>query len=141
MKFLPFMVVALFSIWLWDKHPGVVVFGVLALAGLIAYVYFEAAKEKKEEEDRVGRMAPEERDSYLRYKEEQGRTIAYGPVNPHLVCPHCTTLGQVRSKPVTRQAQSQMVTNTIAGIKATSTSTTSVKQRHCDKCGTDWDVA
>lgn len=70
---------------------------------------------------------------------EQAESLL-GPLNPHLICPHCQTKGTVRAK-----AAENTVTSTgkVGGILKTNTSSKAVHQvtqHHCEKCGTTWNV-
>lgn len=83
----------------------------------------------KDEHNKVNAMSPDERAAYT-----------FGPLNTHLVCPHCQTKGLVRAM---RAARTVTSTGKVGGILKTDTksqTTTSVTQHHCDQCGTTWDV-
>lgn len=83
----------------------------------------------KDEQDKVKAMSSGERALYTS-----------GPLNVHLICPHCQTKGLVRAKKVTRTVTS---TGKVGGILKTDTTTqtkTNLTQHHCDQCGTTWDV-
>ena len=136
MNFVGLVAVILICIWLWEKHPGLVIFGGLLIGGAMVYFVVTGRKEAEEYREMLARMSPEERAEHEKLRQEQMNTILYGPLNQHLVCPHCATLGQVRSKAEVRSTTA--VTNTIAKVSATTNR--DVTQRHCDKCQTTWDL-
>jgi hypothetical protein len=55
------------------------------------------------EHQKVTAMPPAERERYLAAKRDQQVTLAYGPVNPAMICPHCGVRGNVRTKFVDRK--------------------------------------
>lgn len=136
MQFIGFMEVGLFFFWLWDKHAGLVIVGTVLLVGTVIYFIAKARQEAKEYQALLEKMSPEERERHEQERRDQLNTALFGPINALLVCPHCTTTGQVRSKAAIRSVTS--VSNTIAKVSATTTR--QVTQRHCDKCQTTWDV-
>lgn len=102
----------------------------------------DAAKKKKldslSDEDRKAYLQIEQNISERRNKimAEYRHTSQFGDSNPNLVCPHCQTKGQVRSKAaeeVTSTKVVPVVGNTIKARKK-------VTQMHCDNCGTTWNV-
>lgn len=129
MKFVGFMVLMLAGIWVWEKHPALVILVGMVLGLFIVSAIFSARAER----DRVALMTQEEREAHEREKPQQVQTALFGPVNEHLVCP---AAGQVRSKAAIRQAM--LMTNTIGRISATTTN--QITQRHCGKCSSTWDI-
>ena len=72
---------------------------------------------------------------------------AYGKINAALICPHCQTKGQVRTKPVKRKkgisggkvaaaVLISPVTLLATGISRKEQAT----QAHCDQCSSTWDL-
>jgi hypothetical protein len=102
----------------------------------------DAAKKQKLES-----LSAEDKKAYLQIEQninerrnkimaEFRHTSQFGDSNPNLVCPHCQTKGQVRSKAaeeVTSTKVVPVVGNTIKARKK-------VTQMHCDNCGTTWNV-
>lgn len=136
MNFIGLLAVVLFCIWFWEKHPGLVILAASLLGGAVVYFIVSGRKAAQEYREMLDRMTPEERAEHEKLRQEQARTGLYGPLNQYLVCPHCATLGQVRSKAAVRSTTA--VTNTIAKVSATTDR--DVTQRHCDKCQTTWDL-
>jgi len=113
---------------------------------IIAMVVMERNKHKK-----LTLMTPDERNKYLREKQSRQReqeiqtTNQYGPINPAMMCPHCQTKGQIRTKH-TKQKKG------ISGSKATAALLTGglsilavglsrkegATQAHCGKCNNTW---
>lgn len=70
------------------------------------------------------------------------------PPNPHLVCPHCQTKGQVKTRAITRKKgiSGGKATGAImtAGISMAATGLSrkeNATHMHCLACNTEWDVA
>ena len=78
-------------------------------------------------------------------KDNQKTGSIWGDINPMLICPHCSTKGKVRAKPVNKKVG-------VSGAKATAallTAGTSLfvaglsrkgkfTQAHCDNCDSTW---
>jgi hypothetical protein len=136
MNFIGLVAVVLVGIWSWQKHPVLVSFCGLFCVGAIAYSVMTGRKKAREYREMFDRMTPQERTVHEQVRQERMSTVLYGPVNHHLICMHCTTVGQVRSKSTVRSTTA--VTNTIAKVRATTNR--EVTQRHCDNCQTTWDL-
>ena len=130
------MVVGLFFFWLWDKHAGLVIVGAVLLAGTVIYFVVTGQQEAREYQEMLAKMSPEERERHEQARRDQLNTAMFGPINVHLMCPHCTTSGQVRTTTAVRSTTA--VTNTI--VKVSATTKRDVVRRHCDKCQTTWDI-
>lgn len=95
------------------------------IVALVAWAFVSA----KNEQEKVNAMSPADRANYL-----------FGPINNHLICPHCQTKGLVHAMKATRVSTS---TGKVGGILKTNTESTTtrvVTQHHCEQCGTTWDV-
>lgn len=113
-----------------------------AAYGMTAGSRDNAAKQRKLES-----MSAGDRDAYIQIEqtlsEHRRKVVAqnlhssqFGSTNQNLICPHCQTKGQVRSKSseeVTRTKVIPIVGNTIKARRE-------VLQMHCDNCGTTWNV-
>jgi hypothetical protein len=124
---------------------------ILSAIVIVAVVVMERNKRKK-----LALMTPDERNKYLREKQLRQEELAkrvqesltinqYGPINPAMVCPHCQTKGQIRTK-YTKQKKG------ISGSKATAALLTGglsilavglsrkegATQAHCGKCNNTW---
>jgi hypothetical protein len=89
---------------------------------------------------------PEERAARMAGWKDAGDSFEWGALNSAMVCPHCQTRGQVRSKRMSRKKG-------ISGAKATGALLTSglsilatglsrkeqCTQAHCGNCGSTWD--
>jgi len=72
--------------------------------------------------------------------------LAWGPVNPHMICAQCQTRGQVRTKAVKRD-KGISARKTSLGLLTFGTSLLltglsrkeKLTQAHCDHCGSHWD--
>lgn len=95
------------------------------IAITIAGIIIKAIDEAKN----IQAMTPAEKISYI-----------FGPVNEHLICPHCQTKGSVHAKQETRVITSKGKVGGIVKTNTTSQSTNFVTQHHCENCSTTWDV-
>jgi hypothetical protein len=112
-----------------------------------AYMMTASSGDDAAKKQKLDSMSAGERDAYIKIEqniserqakitEEYRHKSQYGDTNPNLVCPHCQTKGQVRSKAseeVTSTKVVPVVGNTIKARKK-------VTQMHCDNCGTTWNV-
>ena len=133
---------------------GLVVF-LLILASLFGLFYY-AYKVQSSEERKVAAMSLEERTKYQgeraaywrdreTSRENQAAESMHGPLNPHIICPHCQTKGAVRTMPVKKKAG-------ISGGKATAALMTgglsmfatglsrkeTLTRAHCENCNSTW---
>lgn len=136
MPFIAIVVLVLIATSLWKNHPGLVIFVGLALSSLVIYAAISGREKARQRAEIISQMTPDEREQFELRERVRLNTLAFGPINPALVCSHCTIAGQVRSQGATRSSRS--VTNTIGKVSATTTH--QVTQRHCDNCQTTWDV-
>ena len=136
-NFFGFIVVAAICVSLWKYSPPLALTLVVLLVAGVVWFFFKLKKEQDAYQDKLSQMTDEERLEEVKIQQERLATLTHGPVNENLVCPHCQSMGTVRSKVLTKTITS--TTNTIAKIKLSSTR--EVAQRHCDKCLTDWEVA
>lgn len=127
---------AFFLIWL-----------VLSFGLFMAYLMTAGSVDDAAKKQKLNSMTAEDKDAYLRIEKDisdrRSKMMAefrhesqFGDKNPNLVCPHCQTKGEVRSKTaeeVTSTKVIPVVGNTIRARKK-------VTQMHCDKCSTTWNV-
>jgi len=124
--------------------------------GLVLLTLFVWWLFQLKEKAKVAAMSPERRTAYLAAKEESAlrsaeaqaraqRDREWGPRNVALICPHCQTKSQVRTKSILQKSG-------ISGGKATAAVLTSgvsllatglsrkeqVTQAHCDHCSSTW---
>ena len=104
---------------------GFLVLVTLIVVGVIA----SAIAVNQKEQEKISAMSPEEKNNYI-----------FGPINEHLICPHCQTRGTVHARMAVRSSTSTGKVGGILKTDTTSTTTTTVTQHHCDQCGTTWDV-
>lgn len=64
----------------------------------------------------------------------------FGPLNEHLVCPHCQTKGLVRVRRMERTVTSIGKVGGILKTNTTSHTKAIVTQHHCDQCNSTWDI-
>lgn len=73
---------------------------------------------------------------------------AYGTVNPQVMCPHCGTRGQVRTKLVKAKqgisggkATGAVLTGGLSILATGLSRKTKMTQAHCGNCNTTWHIA
>lgn len=77
-----------------------------------------------------------ERETFNRIRESAMARDRYGLVNENLICPHCQTKGQVRTKSVEEITKTKVVPIIGNNIK----SRRGVTQAHCDNCKITWSI-
>jgi hypothetical protein len=72
-------------------------------------------------------------------------TTVHGPINPHLVCPHCQTAGAVRAKRVTTKqgvsggkATAAIMTNGLSLVATGLSRKQGATACRCDNCRMSW---
>lgn len=108
-----------------------------------------AAERLRREQEETANLSPEEKAQYYENKQERAqeyhKTILFGQTSPAMICPHCQTKGQVRTKKITQKkgvsggkATGAILTGGIS-LLATGLSRTEVAtQAHCDNCSGTW---
>lgn len=115
----------------------------LFVAGMMTWSSLSDSAEK----NRLSKMSATEKSSYIATKnaisEVHNEVVSrfrvvdlYGVPNVNLVCPHCQTKGQVRSKLTEEVASTKVVP--IIGNKIKTRK--KVTQMHCDNCNITWHV-
>jgi len=81
----------------------------------------------------------------LTKKTDDIRKSIYGPVNIHLVCPHCQTKGNVRTRRGSKEkgisgskATGAVITGGISVLATGLARSEDVIEAHCDVCKCDW---
>jgi len=72
--------------------------------------------------------------------------MAWGAVNPKIVCPQCQSVGQVRVKPVKRKkgisggkVMGGLLTGGVSLLATGLSRKEASTQAHCDNCNSTWD--
>src|SRR5258707_4437535 len=114
----------------------------------------------RKEKDKRAAMAPHELQLYVenekalaatrrRAKEERSRqasdTFNHGPINPMMVCPHCNTRGQIRTKEVVNKkgvsggkATAALLTGGISLLATGLSRKEAATQARCGTCRNQW---
>ena len=104
----------------------------LFIAAIVVSIFL-ASKFSHDERVMLDAMDPAQRAEYL-------QCLNFGDRNAALICPHCQTKGEMRTKLVNREVVAVSKTNTILQHKSTQRSFHSATQMHCDHCSMTWDV-
>ncbi len=71
--------------------------------------------------------------------------LDFGPINPKLVCPHCQTIGQVRTKPIEQKkgisggkATAAVLTGGVSMLATGLSRSEANTQAHCMNCESTW---
>jgi hypothetical protein len=110
---------------------------------LLAVSAVSSANQKIAEQE--AQMSPEELERYKKAKVDQAMTRLRGPKNPQMICPHCQTKGEVRTKSVVEskgihggKATAALLTGgasvLVTGLSRKVTGT----QARCDTCDCSW---
>jgi hypothetical protein len=131
---------ALILLFLGSSHPWVS-YLVVMLALLIILVIAASYEQSK----KIASMTPEELFEYNQATIDSLQTFRLGPLNPKLVCPHCQTIGEIRTRSITQKKG-------VSGAKATGALLTAgfsilatglsrkeqCTQAHCCACDSTW---
>jgi hypothetical protein len=81
----------------------------------------------------------------IKIHDDKNPDIKYGPVNTALLCPHCQTKGNIRTKTVNAKsgisggkATAALLTGGVSLLATGLSRNEIVTQAHCDNCGSDW---
>ena len=128
---------------------------------------FYKYKLKREDDEMLARLSPDERYRILEEREEQRlqkaaalnarveasrasqkavmATQEFGPINAAMVCPHCQTKGGVRTKKITQKkgisggkATAAVLTGGVSLLAVGLSRKEASTQAHCDACGNTW---
>jgi len=76
---------------------------------------------------------------------EQVAQMQYGPINPLMVCPHCNSVGKIRTKPTTQKkgisggkATAALLTGGISMLATGLSRKENSTQAHCTNCNNTW---
>ena len=76
---------------------------------------------------------------------EQRAVDLYGPINRHMVCPHCGASGSIRSKKITQKkgvsggkATAALLTGGVSLLATGLSRKEQNTQAHCTKCQNTW---
>lgn len=145
---------------------GFAVFMLLLVAGIIACVV-NNIKKKKADAEMMARLSPNEREKIWAERAEKQKQLAasaerareanlqaqknalassqYGPINSAMMCPHCQTKGEVRTKSITQKkgvsggkAAAAVLTGGVSILAVGLSRKEASTQAHCDNCGNTW---
>jgi hypothetical protein len=123
------------------------------ILGLFGYVYWLSWNSTRQEllrdQKETANMSPEEKERYhenKRKEKQKAETLAsFGQVSPMMVCPHCQTKCQVRTKKITQKkgisggkATGAVLTGGLSLLATGLSREEDVTQAHCDKCNSTW---
>jgi hypothetical protein len=135
---------------MWFAVLGVLVVMVFALAIKGSRDLARIEKEKR------AAMSPQELQLYIenekavadigrRAKEERSDPFNYGPLNPMMVCPHCNTKGQIRTKGVVNKkgvsggkATAALLTGGVSLLATGLSRKEAATQARCGTCRNQW---
>jgi Na+-translocating ferredoxin:NAD+ oxidoreductase RnfG subunit len=123
-------------------------------------------KEQEKEQEMIALMLPEERQKYLAAKAEKEarlesykaekearlerqqareRNPQYGGINTAMVCPHCQSIGKIRTKEVKQKkgvsggkATAAVLTGGLSLLAVGLSRKEGATQAHCDNCHNTW---
>jgi hypothetical protein len=123
------------------------------IVGIIIFTVWNAKQQvteklRREQED-TANMSPEEKEQYYKdkrkAKQNSDKIAQFGYPSSAMVCPHCQTKGQVRTKKVTQKkgisggkATGAVLTGGISLLATGLSRKEDATQAHCDKCNSDW---
>lgn len=123
------------------------------ILGIILLTAWISSNSKRQEllgdQHETANMSPEEKKRYFEKKEkakQKAQTVAlFGTTNPAMVCPHCQTKGQVRTKKITQKkgisggkATGAVLTGGLSVLATGLSREEEGTQAHCDTCNSTW---
>lgn len=123
------------------------------IVGIIVFSVWSTNQQKAEklrrEQEETANMSPEEKEQYYKEKrkakQNSDKIAQFGYTSPAMVCPHCQTKGQVRTKKVTQKkgisggkATGAVLTGGISVLATGLSRKEDATQAHCDKCNSTW---
>ena len=125
------------SLLIADGDPGGWICPLTCVAIFVILLWAGIVQAKKQAEIRA-KMSPEERRSH-------DMAVVWGSINPALICPHCQTKGQVRTKGITQRkgisgakATGAILTGGVSMLATGLSRKEDATQAHCDDCGSKW---
>ncbi len=110
----------------------------LVVGGLIAFGINDAKK--------LDAMSPEERRKTLKARKESSDQFKWGNKNPHIICPHCQQLGNVRTSSISRKkgisggkVTAAVLTGGVTMLATGLSRKEKTTQAHCTNCNCTWD--
>jgi hypothetical protein len=129
-------------------------FGPLVIfGGILIYLVWIGRKSNQQEllreQIKTANMSPEEKEQYFenkrRERERSEALASFGPLSRALICPHCQTKGQVRTKKITQKkgisggkATGAVLTGGLSLLATGLSRKEAATQAHCDKCNSTW---
>lgn len=109
----------------------------------------QAAEKLQRDQQTTANMSPEEKGRYYEKEREKkqkaDKIAAFGYTSPAMICPHCQTKGQVRTKKTTQKkgisggkATGAILTGGISLLATGLSRKEDATQAHCDKCNSTW---
>jgi hypothetical protein len=116
---------------------------------IICAIVLAAIISEKKEQEKIALMSPEEQQKYLEEKQarsaEAKQYIEHGQINTAMVCPHCQSIGKIRTKEVNQKkgvsggkATAAVLTGGLSLLAVGLSRKEGTTQAHCDKCSNTW---
>ncbi len=119
-------------------------FFVIVLLVLVGAVIVGVVAHQQEQET-LSKMSSAERSSYLEKKRDAAASLAWGPVNSALLCPHCQARGKVRTKSLKLKkgisggkATAAVLTGGVSLLATGLSRKEAATQARCDNCSSTW---
>jgi ABC-type nickel/cobalt efflux system permease component RcnA len=129
----------------------VVPVAVILVIGAIAIwkTHEETANKRRREQEETADMSPEEKAQYHEKKraekQKADKIAAFGHTSPAMICPHCQTKGQVRTKKISQKkgvsgakATGAILTGGVSLLATGLSRKEDATQAHCDNCNSTW---
>lgn len=150
------------------------ILGILGILAILANSINRSRKEQKKQQEIIALMPPEERQKYLAEKAEKEARLEsyeaekearlerqqssitesigyrnlqreYGGINTAMVCPHCQSIGKIRTKEVKQKkgvsggkATAAVLTGGLSLLAVGLSRKEGATQAHCDNCHNTW---
>jgi len=136
-----------------DHSDYIVPLALVAIVAIIVAVIIRSAEVRRK---KLEAMSPEERTAFLareqseraaKEREAQSRrdAITYGPINAAMVCPHCNTRGNIRTKGIVNKkgvsggkATAAVLTGGVSLLAVGLSRKEKGTQAYCGNCRNTW---
>ena len=112
------------------------VVALLLIGGFVAHQH---------EQEKLSTMSPAERSAHVKKQQERAASVAWGPRNRELLCPHCQRPGDVRTKNLKvkkgisgGKATAAVLTGGVSLVATGLSRKEKTTQARCGNCGSTW---
>ena len=132
-----------------DYNDYIVPVVLVAIVAIVVALLIRSAQVKRR---KLEAMSPEERSAFLAERAAKAQAaqirrdqVNFGPINPAMVCPHCSARGYIRTKGITTKkgvsggkATAAVLTGGVSLLAVGLSRKENSTQAHCCNCRNTW---